>query len=144
MARVTKKEKQKRILTVQGWIIDGAQDNFMLKQMQTLWDIKLRQARNYLKTAYGEWIEDAEIDIEARRAAKVAELQQVKRTLKTQYKGTPTGIRAIVQIEKLIIKLKGLEPPKEHNINANVKHEIKPTKYVNATSYRDTDSKTSN
>ncbi len=103
--RVTKLEKEKRILTVQQWIIDGVQEDLMRKQMHQQWGIKTRQAKNYIRQAYEAWKTDADIDIETRRQAKIAELQQVKRSLKNEYKGTPSGIRAIMQVEKQIIRL---------------------------------------
>ena len=105
MNRVSKLEKEKRILTVQGWIIDGAQEDFMRKQMHTQWGISTRQAKRYIKDAYEAWKRDSDIDMETRRQAKIAELQQLKRTLKEEHKGTPSGIRAIMMVEKQIIRL---------------------------------------
>lgn len=136
--RVSKVEKERRILTVQGWLIDGVQDWLILQQMQTEWDLKIRQARNYLKEAYSRWKANEDITIENRRAAKIAELKQDKRSLRPEYKGTPAGINAIARLEKLIIRLEDLEPPKKHHIEANVSTNIKPTKYVDATGNRDT------
>ncbi len=103
--RVSKVTKEKRILTVQGWIIDGVQEDFMRKQMRNEWGISTRQAKRYIADAYKSWKTDAEIDMETRRQAKIAELQQLKRSLKKDYKGTPAGIRAIMAVEKQIIRL---------------------------------------
>ena len=103
--RVSKVTKEKRILTVQGWIIDGVQEDFMRKQMRNEWGISTRQAKRYIADAYKSWKTDAEIDMETRRQAKIAELQQLKRSLKKDYKGTPAGIRPIMAVEKQIIRL---------------------------------------
>jgi hypothetical protein len=120
--KCTKAEKEKRLLQVQGWIIDGAQDNFILRQIRNTWNISLVQARKYLKQAYANWLPDERINIENRRAAKIAELKQIKRSMKTEYKGTPAGINAITRVEKLIIKLEDLEPAKKHQVDATVVH----------------------
>lgn len=100
-------EKEKRIFTIQGWIIDGVQDYLILKQAQNQWGIGLRQARNYLKSAYENWKQDEDVTTDLKREAKIAELKQIKRSLKEEYKGTPQGIRAIMAVEKEIIRLEG-------------------------------------
>lgn len=105
MARATKLDKEKRILTVQTWILDGVQEDFMRKQMYTQWGIKTRQAKKYIQEAYLAWKRDSEIDMETRRESKIAELQQLRRSLKPEFKGTPAGIRAAISVEKLIIRL---------------------------------------
>lgn len=103
--RITKLEKEKRVLTVQQWIIEGVQEDLMRKQMRQEWGISTRQAKRYIKDAYESWKTDAEIDIDTKRQAKIAELQQLKRSLKAEYKGTPSGIRAQMAVEKQIIRL---------------------------------------
>lgn len=117
--KVTSAEKERRILIVQGWIIDSAQDNFMLRQMMNEWNISLRQARRYLKDAYSRWLPMEQLTIEEQRAAKIAELQQLKRTLKPEFTGTPQGINAIHSIDRTIIKLKAIQPPKRMDLNIN-------------------------
>lgn len=111
-AKCTKDEKERRILKVQGWIIDGAQDNLILRQIKTEWNLGLRQAKNYLREAYDNWKPIAELGIEEKRAAKIAELKQDLRSLKPEYVGTPQGLNAKTQLNKLIIRLEGIEPPR--------------------------------
>lgn len=125
-AKASKVEKEKRILTVQGWIIDGVQEDFMRKQMRTQWGITTRQARRYIKGAYEAWKQDVDVDMETRRQAKIAELQQLKRSLKEMFKGTPAGIRAIMMVEKQIIRL---EPYSITRIEINPNEKIEPTYY---------------
>lgn len=141
--RVTKLEKERRIFQVQSWLIEGVQDDLIIRQMKTQWDLSLRQAKRYLTAAYDGWKKNEEVNIEARRAAKIAELKQEKRSLKPEYKGTPAGINAIVRIEKLIIMLEDIAPARKHEIEANVNTVIKPTKYVDATNAGDRNSSTS-
>lgn len=119
--RVTKVTKEQRILKVQGWIIDGAQDDFMLRQMKTEWDLSVRQSRRYLKEAYNRFKPQLELDIETKRQAKIAEIQQDLRSIKPEYKGTPQGVNAKARLHKLIIKLEGIEPDRRLLIDANVK-----------------------
>lgn len=116
--RASRFTKEQRILTVQGWIIDGAQDDFIIRQMKQEWDLGTRQCIRYLRTAYGNWKQNADISIEDRRAAKVAELKQLRRSLKAEYMGTPQGINAVGRIEKQIIKLEGLEPVKRLDLTS--------------------------
>ncbi|WP_417867973.1 hypothetical protein [Xanthomarina gelatinilytica] len=142
-SKCTKAEKEKRVLQVQGWIIDGAQDDFILRQIKSTWSLTLRQAQKYLKEAYSNWLPDQKINIENRRAAKIAELKQMKRGLKPEYKGTPAGINALTRVEKLIIKLEDIDPPKRHEVKGDFTHKILPTKFIDATSSRNTSSKTS-
>lgn len=103
--RASNLEKEKRIFTIQGWILDGVQDYLILAQAKTQWNIGLRMARKYLKEAYENWKQEEGIDMETKRQAKLAELQQLKRSLKPEFKGTPAGIRAVVAVEKEIIRL---------------------------------------
>lgn len=111
--------KEKRILTVQGWLVDGVQDDFIKKQIQSEWGVGLRQARNYLRWAYEKWKPQEDITLELRRSNKIAELKQLRRSLKEKFKGTPQGINAVIRVEKEIIKLEGITPPKKHEININ-------------------------
>lgn len=122
MAKASKLEAEKRVFTIQGWIIDGVQDYLILKQATTQWGITLRQARTYLSRAYNNWKQDSDVTIDLRRQAKIAELKQTKRSLKEEFKGTPAGINAITRVEKLIIKLEDLEPAKKHQVDATVVH----------------------
>lgn len=115
--RASKLEKERRVFTVQGWIIDGVQDWLILQQMKNEWDLTLRQAKRYLAEAYNRWKANQDVELENKRAAKIAKLQQDIRSLKPEYKGTPAGINAIARIEKMIIKLEDLEPPKRHQVD---------------------------
>lgn len=107
MAKCTKLEKEKRIFIIQGWIIDGVQDYLILKQAKAQWSIEIRQAREYLKQGYENWKQDKDIDFELKKDAMIAELKQTKRSLKEEHKGTPAGIRAIMAVNKEIIRLEG-------------------------------------
>ena len=120
-------EKEKRIFTIQGWIIDGVQDYLIFKQAKAHWNIADRQIKRYIKEAYDRWKPEAEISIEERRHAKIAELKQLKRGLKEKYKGTPDGIRAIMSVEKEIIRLENITPARKVEISGD------PDKPLNVT-----------
>ena len=119
MSKASNIEVEKRIFTIQGWIIDGVQDYLIIKQATTQWNISPRQAKRYLKNAYENWKTDESLTVEDKRAAKIAELKQLKRSLQEQYKGTPGGISAIMNIEKEIIKLEGILPPKRLQLSGD-------------------------
>lgn len=118
--RATLLERERRIFTVMGWIIDGVQDYLILKQAQTQWGINLRQAKRYLQMARENWVQDEKVDIETKRRNKIAKLQHLARTLKEEYKGTPSGIKAILAVERELIKLDPDLSVKRVNVNANV------------------------
>lgn len=119
--RATLIEKEKRIFQIQGWIIEGVQDRLIVKNAITAWDIDVRQAQRYVREAYEKWQKIEGVNIEMKRELKIAELKQIKRSLKDQYKGTPSGISAIMAVEKEIIKLEGIELPKNVIIQAPLK-----------------------
>ena len=110
--RATKIEKEKRIFIVQGWIIEGIQDNIIAKNIVERWGLDIRQAQRYVREAYEKWKKIEGVNIDMKREMKIAKLQQMIRTMKEEYKGTPAGIQAVMSVEKEIIKLEGLEPSK--------------------------------
>lgn len=110
--RATKIEKEKRLFIVQGWIIEGVQDRLIVKNVVDRWGLDIRQAQRYVKDAYENWKKIEGVNIDMKRELKIAQLKQLVRTLKDEYKGTPAGIQAIMSVEDKIIKLEGLELPK--------------------------------
>jgi hypothetical protein len=116
----TKQEREKRIFMVQGWIIEGLQDRLIIKNIMQLWDIEIRQAQRYVKEAYENWKKVEGVNLDMKREMKIARLQQLVKSLKDQYKGTPAGISAIMAVEKEIIKLEGLELPKKIQLQSSV------------------------
>lgn len=117
--RATTIEKEKRIFQIQAWIIEGVQDRLIVKNAITAFGIDARQAQRYVKEAYVNWKKIEGVNIEMKREMKIAQLEQIKRSLKDQYKGTPAGISAIMAVEKELIKLQGLEPTKAIDLNVS-------------------------
>ena len=109
-SRSTKLETEKRVFTIQGWVINGVQDYLILKNIEQEWGVCRRQSKNLLQKAYKIWHEDQEATVEQKRALRVAELKQNIRSMKDQYKGTPQGMTAVNQIQKEINKLEGIYP----------------------------------
>jgi hypothetical protein len=108
--RSSKLETEKRVFTIQGWVINGVQDYLILKNIEQEWGVCRRQSKNLLQKAYKIWHEDQEATVEQKRALRVAELKQNIRSMKDQYKGTPQGMTAVNQIQKEINKLEGIYP----------------------------------
>lgn len=119
--RATLIEKQTRLFMIQSWLLDGVQDRLIIKQISVDWNLSIRQCERYIKEAYQSWKKVEGVNIEMKREMKLAELKQVRRSLKEEYKGTPQGIQAIMLVEREIIKLEGIEPDKNININTGVK-----------------------
>jgi hypothetical protein len=110
MPKTNKIEYEKRLFQVQGWIVEGIQPALIIKQIVTNGWCDTRQAERMLKQAREKWTKVPEAALEEKRKIKVAELQQLKRSLKDNWKGTPSGIMALMAVEKQIILLEGLAP----------------------------------
>lgn len=124
ISKATNDEKERRIFTVQGWIVDGVQD-YMIKRQIMGWGLSGRQADRYIKLAYERWKPIEEISIEERRAAKIADLKQLRRSLQEKFKGTPEGIRAIMNIEKQIIRLEDITPARRLQLSGDSENPLK-------------------
>lgn len=113
-------EKANRLFTVQGWILDGVADRLIVKQIMQNWNLSKRQSERYIKEAYADWAKIEGVNIDMKRELKIAELKQLKRSLISQHKGTPNGIRAVMMVEREIIKLEGIVLPKELKLQTAV------------------------
>lgn len=116
--RSSKEETERRVFTIQGWIINGVPDYLILKNIQNQFQNKdgnylsRRQAKVLLQKAYSIWHEEQEATIEQKRTFRIAELKQDIRNMKEEFKGTPKGMAVINAIKKEITKLEGLYIPK--------------------------------
>jgi len=116
--RSSKEETERRVFTIQGWIISGVPDYLILKNIEQQFQnsdgnyISRRQAKVLLQKAYKIWHEEEEATIEQKRALRIAELKQDIRNMKESYKGTPQGMSVVNSIKKEITKLEGLYHPK--------------------------------
>lgn len=108
--RSTKIETEKRVFTIQGWIISGVPDYLILKNIEQQYGVSRRQSKNLLNRAYESWRKEEESSLEQKRSLRIAELKQDARSLKESYKGTPQGMAAVNRIKKEINKLEGLYP----------------------------------
>ncbi len=113
-ARSTKMETDKRVFTIQGWIISGVPDYLILKNVEQQYGVKRRQSKNLLNKAYDSWHKDEEATVAQKRALKVAELKQLARSMTEKEKKTPRGIGTLIRVHKEINKLEGLYPAKTH------------------------------
>jgi hypothetical protein len=111
MPKTDKIEYERRIFTIQGWIIESVQSSLIVQQILAKeWCTSSRQAERMLGDARKRWIEHETAGVEERRLLKIQELKHLKRSLKDPFKGTPGGIQAVLAIEKEIIKLEGITP----------------------------------
>lgn len=117
--RASKLETEKRVFTIQGWIINGIQDYLILKNIEQDWGVCRRQSKNLLQKAYKIWHEDQEASIEQKRSLRIAELKHNIRSMKDEYKGTPRGMTAVNQIQKEINKLEGIYPAMRHIVQGD-------------------------
>lgn len=113
MPKLDKIEYEKRIRIVQEWIIEEWQSVDIIAQIVTKWELEERQAKRYIAAARLRWQEEEKEHIDALRNQKILKLKKLIRSLKETYKGTPSGIGAILRVEKEIIKLEGMDRPKK-------------------------------
>lgn len=127
ISKATKLETEKRIFTIQGWIIDSVADYLIIKNCDAQWGIGSKQAGRLLKKAYALWASEA-INLDDKRVLRIAELKQLVRSMKEVHKGTPQGITAINQVQKEISKLESLYPAHRHVVEGStdkpVQHKV--------------------
>jgi hypothetical protein len=135
MPKIDKVEYERRIRMVQEWLIDDWPYQDIITQIKSKWDIEIRQAKRYVAEAREQWTAHEQGQLDQKRKMKVESLKKLKRSLKEIYKGTPIGIRSILQVEKEIITLEGLRPAtkidlsgslQNNNTNTNINLHSKP------------------
>lgn len=130
--RASKLETEKRVFTIQGWIINGIQDYLILKNIEQEWGVCRRQSKNLLQKAYKIWHEDQEASVEQKRALRIAELKQNIRSMKEHFRGTPQGMTAVNQIQKEINKLEGIYPAMRHIVQGDKENPLVVTDTTDA------------
>lgn len=131
--RATSQEKQKRIAEVQKRIIRGDSDNDIISWITKRHGFTRRNGVNYLKWAYDGLKPLDTTKIEDRRARAVARLMQMAKDLPPKERKTSKGVNALLRVERQLARLEGTEMPRRHFIEGDLKTEIKPTKYIDAT-----------
>lgn len=106
----TKIETEKRVFTIQGWILSGVPDYLILKNIEQQWEVGRRQAKNLLRKAYEIWHNEQEATVEQKRSMRIAELQQDIRNMKPEFKNTPKGMAVLLAYKKELSKLEALYP----------------------------------
>jgi hypothetical protein len=114
--RSSKLETEKRVFTIQGWIINGVPDYLILKNIEQQFVnkdgeyIKRRQSKVLLQKAYKIWHEEQEATVEQKRSLKIAELKQDVRSMDAKFKNTPQGMAVLLNYKKEINKLEAIYP----------------------------------
>jgi hypothetical protein len=122
--RSTQIETEKRVFTVQGWILNGVQDYLILKNIEQQYGVGRRQAKNLLQKAYKIWHEDQEATMDQKRSLRIAELKQLARSMSESDKKTPRGIVALMSVHKEINKLEALYPARVHLVKGDSENPI--------------------
>lgn len=114
--RSSKLETEKRVFTIQGWIINGVPDYLILKNIEQQFVnkdgeyIKRRQSKVLLQKAYKIWHDEQEATVEQKRSLKIAELKQDVRSMDAKFKNTPQGMAVLLNYKKEINKLEAIYP----------------------------------
>ncbi|MFZ4412461.1 MAG: hypothetical protein ACOYOV_05195 [Bacteroidales bacterium] len=104
-------ENEKRIRSVQEWLMSGQCTTDIITQCVNLYGISSRQAYTYLKKAYKEFKKISEEQIEERRSFHIEARLKLYRDLKD--KNTSKSAAVAVDILKDIAKLEGLYVEKQ-------------------------------
>ena len=128
--RPTAEEYERRIFVVQGWIIEGISEFLIKKQCVSQWKVSFKTAKRYMKLAFDGIKPELERTIEEQCAGKIAELEQRKRAMEQRFRNTPEGIRALNDIDKMIIRLQSLEPPKRIQISGDAQNPLEINQVV--------------
>jgi len=128
-SRVDSVEKAKRLRIIQEWLIDDWSVSDVKAEIIRRWELSDPQARKYIYEARDTFNKKEDVPIENKRIRKIETLKKLKRSLKAEYAGTPKGINAILNVEKEIIRLEGLEPTKKVDITTGGK-EITPSERI--------------
>ena len=94
-----------KIRAIQEWILEDWPDCDIILQIQNKWDVNESLAIEYLSNAKDKWINQPSVLQDDKRKIRIESLKRLKRSLKIEYKGTPEGIKTILQIEREIIQL---------------------------------------
>lgn len=135
MSGSTKSSKagfEKRVFTVQGWLIDGVPDYMIFKNISDNWGIGKRQARRYLKEAYTRWNTDSDATMEEKRQTRIAWLKNEVRTMPLDVKNTSQGKRTILQYLKEISKLENLYHSKRVELSGDPDKPLKLDTHIEA------------
>lgn len=130
MAKSAIVDREVRIQQVKKWMLEGLSMGQMMRRQK--WGISTRTLDRYIRQVRDEWRAESDMSVEDLRAKKIAELEAQKRGLLAKFKGRPSGIMAIMAVEKLLISLQGLEKPvvkyvttpEGQPLNLNVTHNI--------------------
>jgi len=135
--RVSKVVKEKRIFTVQNWLIDAVPNAFIIKQITDNWGISRRQAIRYLDEAYKLWNTETAATVEEKRQTRIAWLQNEIRAMDSISKHTPQGKRTLLAFAKEISKLEALYPAKKISVEGgdpdkplNINHTLQAIEIV--------------
>jgi hypothetical protein len=116
MHKIDQVEKDKRVRIVQEWLIDDWPVQDIITQIKTKWGLEERQAKRYIADARDGWNEAEQEKVDHKRRRKIAKLNKLIRSLRKEWEGTPQGIRATLDVEKVIIELEGIQPAQKVEI----------------------------
>jgi hypothetical protein len=122
--RASKQELEQRVFKIQGWIIEGVPEFLIKKQAVVQWNISFKTAKRYIQMADDGLKPDRSVSLEDKLARKIVELQQRKRTIEEKSKYTPQGIKALNDIDKMLIRLEAIEPPRRIQIQGDAENPL--------------------
>lgn len=108
-------EYERRIRTVQEWILQNQSYVDIMKQAMMKWNVSDRQAKNYIRRSYDEWKKSNELKMEDLVHSAIERRKKLARQLEQKYANRPDGISVLLAIEKDMDKLRGLYVEKQES-----------------------------
>lgn len=113
MARTADIEVERRIRSVQEWIIADRADVDIISACIANWGVSKRQAQRYIKTAGERWKEQNEKSIHIKRATRIQATKKLINNITPELLKTPAGFNAVIRAYKFLDRLEGTTPTKQ-------------------------------
>jgi len=113
-------EIDRRVRIIQEWLIDDLPVADIKTECERKWLVSTRQAERYIEKARERWAKDEDEKIDRKRRKMIETLKKRKRSLKPEFVGTPTGINALLRIDKEISRLENLYHNEKLDVTVNM------------------------
>jgi len=109
MPRTSKIEYERRINTLQQWLVEGdPASEIHARIINNQWCTTKRHAQRLIAAAYKRWADDENKHLRAMRKIASHRLREMIKQISPDVKDKPAGLRAMLEFEKEINKLEGI------------------------------------
>lgn len=106
--KTDKVELEKRIRSVQEWILQDTASNDIITQCVRIWGVSKRQAQRYIWAANLFFQEKTQLSVDRKVAVYVARKKKLLRDMDPVLRKTPAGVMAANKVIDSMAKLEGI------------------------------------